>query len=238
MYERGFTNTVNALAAIDHCVFQQRSLSLSEVVAAMRNDFSAPAVRAKLRAAPKWGSGDRRVRALAHQLLEMRERVCDAVDAQCGSRSHAVCHVVRSLHRLDGARLAATPDGRRAGEPLCDSIGAETGTATSGPTAVLEEVGSIEACRYYRGGYNLNLTLLRAQTSPSTVQALVEAFFAQGGQELQINALDAEELREAQRDPQRYGDLVVRVAGLSSRFIDLSRTEQDEIIGRVDAALA
>jgi formate C-acetyltransferase len=65
---------------------------------------------------------------------------------------------------------------------------------------------------------------------------LIETFFGAGGQELQISVLDAATLRAAQADPERHGDLVVRIAGFSGRFVDLSRTEQDELIERAEAA--
>jgi len=158
------------------------------------------------------------------------------VDARFGSRPHMSCHVVRSLHHLDGQRIAASPDGRRAWTPVADSIGAQTGTAHEGPTGVLNSVLKLDAPRSFRGGYNLNLTLSPPAAKPEVLLALIETFFGAGGQELQINVLDAAALRAAQREPERYGDLVVRVAGLSARFIDLAPVEQEELIERAAAA--
>ena len=80
-----------------------------------------------------------------------------------------VCHVVRSLHYSDGRRIAASPDGRLAWTLVADSIGAQTGTAHDGPTATLNTVAKIDAARYYRGGYNLNLTLSRRTTTPTVI---------------------------------------------------------------------
>jgi formate C-acetyltransferase len=236
MYERGLANAANALAAIEEVVFEHGTSSLRELIAAIRHDRGDPGVRECLLAAPKWGNDDPRVDRWALALVDMRERVLDRVDGQFGHTPHVVCHVVRSLHRLDGSQIGASADGRRARAPVGDSIGAVTGTARSGPTAILQSVLKLDAARYYRGGYNLNLTLPAHSTTPGVMRSLVEAFFTAGGQELQINCLDVETLRAAQRDPAQHGDLVVRVAGFSARFVDLSRAEQEELITRAEQA--
>ena len=177
-------------------------------------------LRQRIRTLPKWGNDDERVDRWAGKLLACRERALSKVDAEFGDPPHMVCHVVRSLHHVNGRQMPATPDGRRAGQPLADSIGAELGTAKAGPTAILNSVLKIDASACYKGGYNLNLTL--PPTHPAQIEALVTGFFEQGGQELQINSFDATTLRDAQRKPENYGDLLVRIAGLSARFVDLS----------------
>ncbi|MBM3474738.1 MAG: hypothetical protein FJX75_15855 [Armatimonadetes bacterium] len=238
VYERGLTNAANALAAIEHSVFQEGALTLRELTAAMQSDFAEGRVRELLLAAPKWGNDDPRADRWAVELVAMRERVLDEVDAHFGGRRHMSCHVVRSLHHVDGKRIAASADGRHAWKPVADSIGAQTGTAREGPTAILKSVLKLDAASNYRGGYNLNLTLAPPVAKPDVLLPLIEAFFGAGGQELQVGVLDAATLRAAQREPDRYGDLMVRVAGFSGRFVDLSLTEQDELIERAEAARA
>jgi pyruvate-formate lyase len=236
MYERGLANAANALAAIEQTAFGRGTLSMGELVDALRDDYPDECVRERLLMAPKWGNDDPRADRWALALVEMRERVLDRVDEQFGRGPHVVCHVVRSLHRLDGRQIAASADGRHAEAPVGDSIGAVVGTARGGPTAVLNSVLKLDAARYYRGGYNLNLTLSPRSTTPAVIATLVETFFNGGGQELQVNCFDAATLRAAQRDPLQHGDLVVRVAGFSARFVDLSRAEQDELITRAELA--
>jgi len=235
LYERGLTNAANALAAIESLVFAENRLSMGEMLDAMRRDFDDGNVRAQLLAAPKWGNDDDRVDRWGRALVEMRERILDDIDCELGNPAHFVCHVVRSLHHTDGWGIGASPDGRLAGTPVCDSIGAQTGSAENGPTAVLKSVLKLDAARHYRGGYNLNLTLPGASTTPDTVRALIDGFFGEGGQELQVNCFDAATLRDARECPERHGDLIVRFAGLSARFVDLSPVEQDEVIARADA---
>ncbi|MCX7014152.1 MAG: hypothetical protein NTW86_16650 [Candidatus Sumerlaeota bacterium] len=235
LYERGLTNATNALAAIERLVFQERSIRMSQLLDAMRGNFVDGATRKRLLAAPKWGNDDERADRWAVALVRMRERVLDDIDRQFGHRPHFVCHVVRSMHHIDSFRLAASPDGRLAGTPTCESIGAQTGTARKGVTALLNSVLKLDAASQYRGGYNLNLTLPKASTTLAALRALVETFFSRGGQELQINCLNAETLRSAQREPEKHGDLVVRLAGMSARFVDLSPVVQEEIIQRAEA---
>lgn len=234
VYERGFTNAVNALAAIEQVVFEEGSLSMTELLEAMQGNFQDESVRNRLIATPKWGNDDESVDRWAKELVAMRERVLNAVDKQFGNRPHMSCHVVRSLHHLDGKRIAASPDGRYAWTPVADSIGAQTSTALAGPTAVLKSVLKLDAARYYRGGYNLNLTFSKRDATPDALFGLIKTFFGNGGQELQINCFDVDTLRDAQKNPERYTDLVVRVAGFSTRFVDLSYAEQQELIERAE----
>ena len=234
VYERGLTNGANALAAIQQVVFAEGSLSMAELLKAMQDDFQNAPARAHLLAAPKWGNNDPLADKWAVELVAMRERVLDAIDGQFGSRPHMVCHVVRSLHHVDGRRIAASPDGRLAWTPVADSIGAQTGTALAGPTAILNSALKLNAAQNYRGGYNLNLTLPKNDTTPDAILPLVETFFGGGGQELQINSFDAAMLRDARENPGNYSDLLVRVAGFSTRFVDLSSAQQDELIERAE----
>ncbi len=88
----------------------------------------------------------------------------------------------------------------------------------------------------YSGGYNLNLTLSSAKTSPQLLLALVDTFFGAGGQELQINVLDSAILRVAQHDNESHRHIVIRMAGLSARFVEISPVEQNEIIRRAEMA--
>jgi len=232
-YERGLTNAINAMAAIEQRVFGDGALTMAELVDAMKSDFAGDgAVRPMLLAAPRWGCGDDRADKWANVLLAMRDRAVRKAEDELHQPRHMPCHVVRSLHHVDGRRIAASPDGRRAGTPVADSIGPEMGTAARGPTAALNSVLKIDAARYYPGGYNLNLTLPGTGVPQSAILALVETFFDGGGQELQISCLDPAVLRDAQRHPERHRDLVVRIAGFSALFVKLSRAEQDELIAR------
>lgn len=237
VYNRGLTNAANALAAIQKIVFEDGVLTLAQLVqAAKQNKFDAR-TKGIIAAAPKWGSDDPAADRWMTALIDLRRKILDRMEAE-GQAQPVVCHVIRSLHHLSGAQLGATLDGRDAGAPLADSIGAVGGTSPKGPGAVLNSVLKINAARDFRGGYNLNLTLPATQAAPATLAALVTGFFGQGGQELQINVLSAARLHEARENPEKFRNLVVRVAGLNARFVELSREEQQELIQRAEAAEA
>lgn len=230
-YERQLANAANALAAIEQLVFREKSRSLSQLAESLQNNHADRDLHGQLLGVPAWGHDDDRADRWALRLLEIRERILQAIDAETGQR-HLVCHVVRSLHHLDGKRIAASPDGRSARAPVADSIGVAPEHARSAPTAILNSVAKIDASRFYPGGYNLNLTLPAQPNPGNSLRTLVETFFHRGGQELQINCLDPAVLRDAQRHPERHPDLVVRFAGFCSRFVDLAPVEQEEILAR------
>jgi pyruvate-formate lyase len=239
IYERSFTNAINALAAIEDLVFTSGHCTLTEFVQALRENYAGKqTLLIRIQQAPKWGTDNPLSDRWAVALIEMRERVLDQVDAHFASGKHVVCHVVRSLHYLTGRRISASPDGRLAGMPVADSIGADAGTVVRGPTGVLNSVVKLQASRYYRGGTNLNLTLPLATWDHPDMRdnlvAMIQTFFDKGGQELQIASLDIDVLSDAISHPQRYGDLLVRVAGFNTRFVDLSRIEQEELMRRAE----
>lgn len=235
VFIRGTSNAVNALAVIDSRVEKGDRHEWADLLAAV--DARDPQLLDATEHAPKWGNDDARVDALAVEFNRRRDRALRAAADEVDTPPFALCHVVRSLHHLDGKRIGNTLDGRPAGAPVGDSIGPVIGTQTEGPTALLNSVLKLDAARWFSGIYNLNLTLpAGAQSTPEVVDALVEAFFRDGGQELQINTLDPQRLREAQNHPERFRDLVVRVAGLNARFVELSRLEQEELIRRAELA--
>ena len=237
----GFVNLVNALSAIDAVVFQAREATLSGLRAALHDNFlGAQALREKLLAAPKWGRDDDRADRWAVAWAERRRAVLSRLEQREGCPPLMMEMVVRSLHHLEGLQLGATPDGRRAGEALADSIGPSAGTATAPPTAVLNSIRKMDAAACWPGGYNLNLTLpagpLTGPAVAAKIVALIDAFFDNGGQELQINCLNAATLHQAKLHPEAYPDLLVRVAGFNALFAKLSGVEQDELIRRAEAA--
>ncbi len=236
IFERGFTNAVNGLVAIQKLCFEKVTLGINQLSRQMNENFPDPNTLRNIRSCPKWGTGNATADALAERLLRARELALDSIYDRDSPGGYMVCHVVRSLHHLDGAALGATPDGRLRGAPLADSIGADAGTATDGISGILNSVAGIDTARYYRGGYNLNITISPETATADVLASLVRGFFLKGGQELQINCLSADILSRAMTNPAAFGDLVVRIAGFSARFIDLPAREQLELIERAKQA--
>ena len=144
---------MNALAAIEELVHRSRKLTFTELRDGIfAND--AEAISACLKA-PKWGNDDEFTGRLMKTVNSLRKEVCKRVAARHHLPAIPICHVVRSLHHIDGTNIGATPDGRKAGDPLADSIGAVCGTTTEGPTAILNSVLEIDSSAFL-GVYNFD----------------------------------------------------------------------------------
>ena len=161
------------------------------------------------------------------------------------------CHSVRSKvyksglygasdHVAQGKITWATPDGRKSGEPIADAASPAQSRDKNGPTAVF-----LSSCcfdhRHYMGGIALNLrihpTVFSREDGIEKLRDITKTYFKNGGMEVQNNVVDTETLREAQAQPEAYRDLVVRIAGYSAYFIELSRDLQNDIISRNENTL-
>ena len=143
-------------------------------------------------------------------------------------------------HVAQGAHTWATPDGRRAGEPLADAASPAQGRDLRGPTRVFNS----EVCfdhSHFLDGIALNLrihpTALRSVEGAASCRDVTKAYFDRGGMEVQYNVVSAEDMRAAQKDPTAYRDLVVRIAGYSAYFVELSPRMQNDIISRTENVL-
>jgi len=141
-----------------------------------------------------------------------------------------------TVHVYFGSVIGATPDGRKSGVPLSEGISPVQGSDKFGPTAVLKSAAKIDHSR--TGGTLLNQKfspqLLNSKNNLEKIRYLIRAYFEMGGHHIQFNVVSAATLRKAQKNPEVYRDLIVRVAGYSDYFIDLGKQLQDEIIQRTE----
>ncbi|OPZ62076.1 MAG: 4-hydroxyphenylacetate decarboxylase large subunit [Firmicutes bacterium ADurb.Bin506] len=141
-----------------------------------------------------------------------------------------------TCHVYFGSVTAASADGRHAGQPVSEGISPVQGCDRRGPTAVLLSAAKMDHAA--TGGTLLNLKftpkLLEGDEGIDNLAHLVRTYFSLGGHHVQFNVVKAETLLEAQKHPDRFRDLIVRVAGYSDYFCDLSRALQDEIIARTE----
>jgi len=141
-----------------------------------------------------------------------------------------------TCHVYFGSVTGATPDGRRAGQPLSEGISPVQGADRKGPTAVLKSAAKMDHVR--TGGTLLNQKftpqLLAGDRGIDAISHLVRSYFRMGGHHIQFNVVDAATLRAAQKNPEQYRDLIVRVAGYSDYFCDLTPALQEEIIARTE----
>ena len=238
-----FANMVDSLAAIREVVYEKEEATLTEVAEACRSNFEGyERLRQQLLNAPKHGNDDPRLDDLIERVQRMRDRPMKAIcrdprdGTPCGNS-----HVTRSAAVRVGSRWPATPDGRLAGTPLASSVAASCGVEERGPTALLNSILKLDPVQSWQSGYNVNIrfhrNVLADPDNREKARAMLNTYFQRGGQEMQINCADTAMLRDAQKHPERYRDLVVRVAGFSEYFISLSEAMQEDIIARVEHAL-
>ena len=235
---RGLGTATDSLAAIAHFVYNGGGLSMDTLVTHLDNNFAgAETLRNRLlHRAPKYGCDDDRADDIAREIAEF---FCREVATHQTLRGGPFRPSFFSygMHVLEGAILGATANGRLAGEPVSNSFSPSNGSESQGPTAMLRSVSKIDH-HLISNGCALNMKLLPAlfagEERLDKMVALVKGFFAQGGMEIQPNVVSNEMLMDAQKHPDRYRDLVVRVSGYSAYFTDLGKPLQDEIISRTE----
>lgn len=235
----GLGTVVDSLAAIRTFVFEQRSVTMSELGEALATNFRGrEALRERLLGGPRFGNDIAEVDELARVLVA---RFCAMVSSRttaCGGRYKASL-ISYGLNVYEGALEPATPDGRKAGEPLSNSMSPSNGAERRGPTAALSSLARIDQTHIgYGNSVNMRLPVgvLQSDKGVQSVAHLVRAYFDQGGFHVQFNAVDSATLRAAQERPGDYADLIVRVSGYSAYFTRLGRRIQDDIIGRTELA--
>ncbi|MCL4558838.1 MAG: glycyl radical protein, partial [Deltaproteobacteria bacterium] len=235
---RGFATTVNSLAAVRKLVFDEKRLDMKGLLRVLKKDFKG---HDELRAwvgnrCPKYGRDDDGADDIA---VWLHRTFCDLVKSHTGIR-HGIFRpgfFSYGIHVFDGIVLGATPDGRRAGEPVSNSLSPANGTETKGPTAVMRSVGKLDNRKSSNGSsLNMRLTpdLLSTKEGIYKTAMLLRTYFSLGGMHVQFNVVSSDTLREAQRHPEQYMDLVVRVSGYTAYFVDLGRPVQDDIISRIE----
>ena len=232
---RGLGTTADSLAALQAAVFERGRYTMAEVLRALDRNFDGhEPMRQYLRnRTPKYGNDDDAADAIAtavaaHFCEEVSSRGCDRGSFRPGFFSYG-------MHVLEGTLLGATPDGRRSGDPISNSLSPTNGVERNGPTGVMNSVAHLDA-GLISNGYALNIKLLPSMLDTpqrrDRFAALLRGYFDQGGMEVQFNVVDDATLRDAQAHPDRYRDLVVRVSGYSAFFTDLGPAIQNELIAR------
>ena len=234
MFVMSPVNAVNSLSAIKKIVFDEGFAPLTDVKNACKNNFEGyELLRQRLLSAPKWGNDDDEVDLLGKDIFEFSCR--EILKHQIDSSARFLSGIHQPHHVTTGARIGATPDGRKSGEPIPVTLSPSNGTERRGPTAIIKSVTKIDPmlCQWNSAlTINFHPTAVAGEDGLRNFEMLLKTFFAMGGIQLQTNILNVEILRIAQREPERYRDLVIRVWGFSAYFVELSRQYQDEVIAR------
>ncbi len=232
----GIGTASDALAAVKHCVFEDRTLTMDQLMAALRADFDGHEDLARMLGSktPKYGNDDPRADDIAEALFNAYYDVLNGRHNTKGGR-YRVNLLPTTVHIYFGSVVGATPNGRRAGAPLSEGISPSQGADMQGPTAVLKSAARIDHAR--TGGTLLNMKFTPQMLNGQGIDRLadlVRSYFNLDGHHIQFNVLNADTLREALDDPQRHRNLIVRVAGYSDYFVDIGRELQEEIIARTE----
>ena len=241
-YHNGRTmiDAADSLAAVKKCVFETGSIHKGELLEALRNNFQGKEkVRKLLLSAPKYGNDDDYVDTIAADLYRWWQKMSTGLDSAYGDKYMACAYSVGG-HVPAGERTGALPNGRLAGRPLSDgAVSPSQGVDTKGPTAVINSCCKIDQNKILGTLLNLKFlaSTLKTKENRKKLLFLIQTYFDGGGKHIQFNTVDRATLLEAQKHPELHRSLIVRVAGYSAYFTELSRGMQDEIIARTEHSL-
>jgi formate C-acetyltransferase len=233
----GLGSITDMLSSIRYNIYDKEKYGWDEVISALDADFKGfEEIRYDMiYETPKYGNDDDYADQLAVSVFEI---YYDAVNGRPSSRGgvHRINMLPTTCHVYFGSVIGATPDGRSAGKPLSEGISPSQGVDKQGPTSVIKSASKIDHLR--TGGTLLNQKFspqfFEDEDSYNCLTALIRSYFSLDGHHIQFNVVNAETLRDAQKHPELYRDLIVRVAGYSDYFNDLGEDLQEEIINRTE----
>lgn len=237
----GMINVADSLAAMKTLVFDEKKISASELKAALdANWVGYEQVRKLCLRAPKYGNGDPYVDSIAADLYKFWADTSLTFRTIFGGTTKPAGISITS-YGPGGALTGATPDGRIAGENLADgTMSAAQGRDTHGPTALIRSAMMIDQIPYQSTLFNVKFhpSALKGTEDLRKLAALIKTYFGHGGKQVQFNVVNRAILHDAQQHPEMHRDLIVRVAGYSAYFVQLSKRIQEDIIQRMEHEFA
>lgn len=236
----GLTNTVNALSAVNDVIFEKKAASLSELSGALRGNFEGyDSLRTKLLAAPKWGNGDAETDSLAARITDALYDTAKSFRNARGGRYQLALYSFCANIEM-GRRMGASADGRLAGQVLTRNLNPTPGTDKNGPTEILRSLSVIDMTKFVNGtslDLRFDPTPYQSEDGRKKFADFLRGMMELGVMQIQCSFADTETLLDARKNPRLYPDLMVKVAGYSARFVDLSDIEKDELIARTSQRL-
>jgi len=233
----GLGTMTDVLSSLKYNVFDKKRIRMEELLKALKNDFKGaePLRQRLLNKTPKYGNDDDYADEIMRSIFEAYYReVTGRPNAKGGI--YQINLLPTTVHVYFGRVTGATPDGRKASEPLSEGISPVQGADRKGPTAVIKSASKMDHVR--TGGTLLNQKftpqLLADDDGIEKLAHLIRSYFKLDGHHIQLNVVSAETLRQAQKHPEKYRDLIVRVAGYSDYFVDVGVDLQNEIIKRTE----
>ena len=233
----GMGTMTDSLTSLKKLVFDDKVITLTAFVNALENNFenNDDLLYKILYKTPKYGNDDDKADS---QLVDVFNIYHDAVSGHVSPRGavYRINLLPTTCHVYFGSVMHAGPDGRKAGMPVSEGISPVQGSDKNGPTSVIKSASKID--HLHTGGTLLNQKFspefFEDETAVHKVSSLVRSYFRMNGHHIQFNVVDGATLRDAQLHPEKYRNLIVRVAGYSDYFNDLGIDLQNEIINRTE----
>ena len=235
----GLAVVANSLAAVKKLVFEDKVCDMATMAKALQADWVGyEDLREQAKAAPKYGNDDDYVDSIAQKLANHFYHEIHQYKDIFGSPFLTAFMGISNYIPM-GRVLGATPDGRKGGEPSSEGVSPFVGTDTSTPLAAMRSTAKLNQ-EVHSGGTLLNLRLnpelVATKRGQANLGAMIQTLFSLGAFHVQFNCISSDTLRDAQAHPENYRDLLVRVAGYSTQFVNLSKSMQDAIIARTEHA--
>lgn len=234
----GVSTTADSFAAIKKLVFEEKKMSLNQLVHIIDSNFdNSENIRQMLvNSAPKFGNDDDYVDLITKEIADIYCREVEKYKTLRGGIFSPGMYPA-TAHVPMGMAVGATPDGRYAGTPLNDGVSPSQGKDILGPTASMKSVTKLDHVLASNGtllNMKINPLSIHNSNSLSKFTNMIRSYFTLGGMHVQFNAISVDTLKKAQTEPEKYKDLVIRVAGYSAFFTGLDKSIQDEIISRTE----
>lgn len=238
IFGNGLAAVADSLAVIKKYVFEDNLISTEDLIEILKTNFKGKEILRQgfINKVAKYGNDDDYVDFIARDCFDL---FCNEVQKhKCirGGKYIAELHSV-AQHVLFGEQTAASANGRKAGDPLSDGISPTGGMDLQGPTATINSVTKMDHLKALQGvlfNQKFHPTALAGKESLEKFKNYIKVYENKGGHHIQFNVISAETLRNAQKSPNNYKSLIVRVAGYSAFFVELNKNTQNEIIARTE----
>ncbi len=233
----GIGTVTDCLAAVKYNVFDQQNFTMEELIEAMEHDYEGydRIYRMVHDKTPKYGNDDDYADDIMQEVFELyRSSITGRPNMKGGK--YGVDMLPTTCHVYFGDVILATPNGRKAHKPVSEGISPEKSADTNGPTAVIKSCAKMDHLATAGTLLNQKFTpdVVAGEEGLDHMASLIRSYFSMDGHHIQFNVIDRQTLIEAQKNPEEYKDLIVRVAGYSDFFRNLSKPLQDEIIERTE----
>jgi len=232
----GFATLVDSLYRIKKAVYDDGMASLADLIRILNSNFEGQELlRQKLISRyDNWGNDKTEIDAFACQLWDLFTREVANHAPVRGGRYSAGAYSM-GVHVMEGFITRPTADGRKAFEPISNSLSPVNGSAKEGITAVLNSVAKLDYQNAANGvAVNVRMHPQNLEEHVEEFYYLLKTYFENGGMQLQPTVVSTETLREAQKEPEKYKDLIVKVGGYNATYVDLGAPIQNEIINRLE----